>query len=212
MKQLAISTFLSVLATPALVYAETGGAGGSHPVAPEPHSRGIESARAPRTPEPPPAASEEVDPETQTQWYGWQTLSLDAAAVLLAFGASGGTALSEAAPLMGATSLGTYALGAPITHLAHDNPGRAIGSLLLRGGLPIAFGAAGVGIEDCPDGGDFCGLSGALYGGLVGALTAVVVDATLLSYEEVPVEESALPNIGLAVDPRGAALVVGGRF
>jgi hypothetical protein len=209
MNRYAALSFLSVFVAPALVHAEPGVAGAAQPVAPAPHAGGVER-RAPRAR---PVPSDEVDPEMRQEWYGWQTLSADAASLLLAIGAIAGSQSSgEVASAMGVTSLGMYAFGAPITHFAHGNPVRGVGSFVMRGGLPFIFGAVGMGLEDCPSDADFCGLGGAVLGGFVGILTAIAADAALLSYEEVPVEESPLPNIGLAITREGAALVAGGTF
>ena len=211
MNRYAALTFLGVFVAPALVHAEPPVAGAAQPVAPVPHAGGLErrASRAQGRPVP----SDEVDPETRQEWYGWQTLSADAASLLLAIGAIAGSQSSgEVGSAMGVTSLGMYAFGGPITHFVHGNPVRGVGSFVMRGGLPFIFGAVGMNLEDCPSDADFCGLGGAVLGGFVGILTAIAADAALLSYEEVPVEEGPLPNIGLAITREGAALVAGGTF
>jgi hypothetical protein len=81
----------------------------------------------------------------------------------------------------------------------------------LRAGLPIAFGAAGAKLEGC-SGGDFCGLGGAVLGGMLGIATAITVDAAVLGYEEVPVEREGVQNVGVSMGRDQAVLVVGGKF
>ena len=153
------------------------------------------------------------DAPTEEHWYGWQTLATDGASFVLLI-AAGATAASgaEAGGALGGLSLTTYLLGGPIVHFAHENVGRGFGSLALRGGLPIVFGAVGVQLEDCSDGDWFCGLSGAVLGGLLGIVTAITVDASLLGYESVPVETTSLPNIGVVVGRQHGLIVTGGTF
>jgi hypothetical protein len=130
--------------------------------------------------------------------------------MLIAAGASS----DQRGPLpavLGYGALGTYLLGAPVTHFAHDNPGRGLGSLALRAGLPFAFGAIGATSEDC-SGDDFCGLGGAVLGGLLGIATAITVDAAVLGYEEVPIEPEGVTNLGVSIGRDHAALVAGGSF
>jgi hypothetical protein len=101
-----------------------------------------------------------------------------------------------------------------VTHFAHDNPGRGLGSLALRAGLPIAFGTIGYYGEDCSGGGgyDLCGIVGLLAGGVLGIATAVVVDAAVLSYEEVPIEATGVQSVGVSALRDGALIMAGGTF
>src|SRR5262249_8781630 len=97
------------------------------------------------------ASSESQPPEADDRWYGWQILAADAGVFALA----GVTNRPEVA-------LGWGATGA-LVHGAHGNPGRALGSVLLRVALPIAGFAIGaaIGEERCrsnPEPGWFCGL------------------------------------------------------
>jgi hypothetical protein len=139
--------------------------------------------------------------ETRRQWYGWQTLSTDGAALslLVLSGAllsndnsdSGGFALDSVE-----LAAGTYVLGGPIVHAAHQNWGAAAASLGLRVGLPltgILFGSAG-----CANDSDthLCGAVG--LGALLGIGTAIAVDASALGYEQVPVTSAATTRQPLA--------------
>jgi hypothetical protein len=87
--------------------------------------------------------------------------------------------------------------GAPIVHLAHGNPGRALGSLLLHTALPVLSATIGYGIDsaDCVAGELLCGLSGLALGAAVGETFAIILDAGLLA-RNVPTDEreAALPS------------------
>jgi hypothetical protein len=149
------------------------------------------------------------------RWYGWQSLSADGAALLLlvAAGASSDQK-SHISDVFGYGALGLYLVGGPVTHLAHGNPGRGLGSLAFRAGLPVVFGAVGSTLEDCSGENDYdlCGLPGAILGGVVGIATAITLDATLLSYDEVPVRSTGVQNVGVSIGPDRAVLVAGGTF
>jgi hypothetical protein len=81
-----------------------------------------------------------------------------------------------------AGSAATFALGGPIIHLVHEQPGRALGSFGLRVGLPVTGIALGVGmILSCGagEGSEWCALAGAMIGGTImlgGVVTAMIVD------------------------------------
>jgi hypothetical protein len=160
------------------------------------------------------AASELEDsapPPTEERWYGWQTLTTDGASFLLAIVAGASSDSFEGAGAIAVLSLGGYLLGGPSVHFAHENPGRAFGSLALRGGLPLAFGAVGVQLESCQDGEFLCGVGGAVLGGLLGIVSAIAIDASLLGWEQVPVEVEA-PSIGVALGRERALIVTRGTF
>lgn len=212
MKLLLMLALLSVFTAPGLARAAEPSVSGSHPVAEEPH--GSEAS------EPEPAhsggTSADAAPASRGQrWYGWQSLSTDGAALLLliASGASSDqrNSLSE---VFGAGAFWAYLLGGPVSHFAHDNIGRGIGSLALRAGLPVAFGAVGFGIEDCSGDNDYdlCGIVGSIVGGVVGIAAAISIDAAVLSYEEVPVTSEGLNDFGVSIGRNHAALVANGTF
>ena len=145
---------------------------------------------------------------------------LGGAAIATAAGARGDTA----APLvLAATSIGTYALGAPIVHLANGYEVRALVDLGVRVAAPaiLGFGATGVLCASQGCGGDW-GASWALafglgIGGGVGALSAIVFDHFVIPsdrssrwtarWDGRPVVR---PDV-LAV-PGGAGVGVGGAF
>jgi hypothetical protein len=205
-------TLLSVFAVPALSDAAEPRAAGSHLVAPEPHAAEPEPETAQAQSS---ATDEAAAPALREEWYGWQSLSTDGAALLLLIAASASSDLkSDVSSVLGYSSLGVYLLGGPVTHFAHDNPGRGLGSLALRAGLPIAFGTIGYYGEDCSGGDDYdlCGIVGALLGGVLGIATAVTVDAAVLGYEEVPIEREGLQNVGVSVTRDVAVIMAGGSF
>lgn len=105
-------------------------------------------------------------------WYGWQTLLADGAGILI-------TATAETPAGFVAGSF----IAPPIIHLAHGRPLAALESGGLRLGLPLAGGLVGAGImSNSKD--DYAVLGGVALGATLGYLTAVVVDAAVLSYEK----------------------------
>jgi hypothetical protein len=142
----------------------------------------------------------------ESRWYGWQTLLADVAAV-------------AAASAGGEAGLGVYALGGPIVHWSHGNTGRGFGSLALRTGAPIVLGAAFVAGCDPDEDAEFGCLGAALAGVGLGMVTAIVLDASVLARDEVPVERDTsvalgpvrvMPNIVVGSD--SASLVLQGSL
>jgi hypothetical protein len=140
--------------------------------------------------------------------YRGQIVGVDAAALgLVVVGAAGGN---------GAAGLGalTYVFGGPIVHLAHGNGERAGQSLAMRVGLPLIAGYIGYKMEpECR--GDVCGedqVVGMLAGGLIGIVTASVLDATYLGASERRVKTRAwTPTLGS--NARGTwSLGIAGNF
>jgi hypothetical protein len=100
--------------------------------------------------------------------YGGQILAVDALAV----------GLTLAAPEPGLIVAG---LGGPLVHLAHGNPGRALGSAAMRVGLVYGGGARRAATASCGNGEFLCGLGEAAVGATLGYLVAVGVDASTLA-------------------------------
>jgi hypothetical protein len=154
----------------------------------------------PTTPAPPlRTAPREATRESETRWYGWQTLIADGGA--LGFAVAAGSVNQRAnSPSTGLAyaSLGIYLLGGPVIHLGHQSPGRAAASLGMRAGMPVLFGLIGAGAEHC-SGGDWCGLSGAAIGGSLGIIAAISLDAALLAREPVESHPTALSNLRISV-------------
>jgi hypothetical protein len=172
------------------------------------------------------AARSEPEAPTVEHHYGAETFAADgiSAGVMLA-----SLFLPSTRGVVGSIGLGGYVLAAPALHLSHGNPGRALGSLGLRLGLPVALGAGGayVGFALASKGcvGIQCFGSvvvAALLGGvgLVGGMvSASVLDGSLLARERVPVHAPVVtPPVSLSPyvipNPQGSEVGInaGGRF
>ncbi len=150
-------------------------------------------------------------------WYGEQILAVDFGSIFLAL------------PTFG-VSLAGLVVGGPIVHWAHGNPGRAVGSLALRGGMgglgamlafAVSEGARRREDEECArkgysgescygDFGDLRGVGAAAIGFAVGLIGASVIDATVLAWEDAP---AATPtSTGLRVAPTFAMVEGGGTL
>jgi hypothetical protein len=146
-------------------------------------------------------------------WYGWQPVLTDGAAFFVTMGSSRGASAG-----VGYVILADYLLAPPIIHLAHERPGAAGLSLLLRTGLPLLVGALGYGIGSSLQGQDDHGLFppavvGAVLGFVLGVGGAMTIDDTLLAWEDVPPPRSGLTLHPSAVAARGGGTVgVAGTF
>lgn len=152
--------------------------------------------------------SEPVTVETR---YGWQLLLGDLAWI------AASVATEEEV-----VSVGMYLGVAPAIHLAHGNPGRAMGSVALRASLPFAGAMIGLQMDsaNCDDE-YFCGLGGLLLGGLLGVMSASAIDAGLLAKKSRRVERprGVLQLGGISANPglaptanRGLSLGLSGTF
>lgn len=175
--------------------------------APEPEPQPV--GEPPHYVPPPPGPTGSV----HEHWYGWQTLTVDGAALLLlVVGGLAADGPGNAGEELAILAMGTYALGGPIVHFAHANGLQGLGSLGLRVVTPVVFGLVGYAVEDCSGGGEFCGLGGLVLGGALGIITAIVVDAAVLAREEVPDRESVLSHLHLALDREHAGVIASGSF
>jgi hypothetical protein len=142
-----------------------------------------------------PPTADSAPPQTTAaarRWYGWQTLSLDTASFTIGIAGVAGSDELGVRIALGSLGFTGYALGAPVVHWLHDQPGKAATSLGLRLGLPlVAVGVAStVSAGRCPDeieheGEDYCRRMGktlAIVGGL-SMLAAAAIDASALSWE-----------------------------
>ena len=163
------------------------------------------------TPQAAPSAGEPSAPREVTNWYGWQTLTTDAAALtFLLSGAAMSDSSDGTAEAFAITSAATFVFGGPIVHATHENWGRAFGSLGLRVGAPVAGAFLGAALENC-SGGDFCGASGAAVGFLAGIGAAIAIDAAALARETVQEEEPALTPV-VSTGKNGSWVGISGRF
>jgi hypothetical protein len=138
-----------------------------------------------------PAAATSSDladtPAPSKRWYGWQTLTADAASITLI--AAGVSSHTDAVALMG---VGSLALAPAAIHLGHGNYGAAGGSLAMRvAGVPIAAGIGyGLGTEICsPKSEDRdvpCSAVTANLSLLGAAVFAMVLDSAILGYDRAP--------------------------
>lgn len=144
--------------------------------------------------------------------YRAQVVAADALASLASLAAA-----HTHTPGVGVIGLATYVLGAPLVHLAHGRGTRALGSVALRVGLPLAT----VGViaatrhPDCSASADVCDDAdlGALMIGLAGSLVAAsVIDAVFLAEgDEPPPARSWAPTLAPTTSG-GLTLGVGGAF
>jgi hypothetical protein len=166
---------------------------------------------------------------SQRAWYGWQTLLVDGAATGLLVASIPIQSNDANVPLF-VGGLGTFALGAPIAHVAHDHPWRGLGSLGLRLGLPAIGLAVGAMVAptvagDHPNDTTGAGavsemIAGGLVGAGIGAVAAMAIDASVLAWDSGPAapRDSSraqsfariAPNVG--VTPRGASVGLAGTF
>lgn len=136
-----------------------------------------------------------VDPPTPDRtFYGWQNMVVGYAGIgMLAASMRGGGAL----PWFG---LGVYALGGPIVHLAHQEYGRAAGSLVINVLTPVLVGAVAHSMDKGCAGREECGLdaiSGMIGGVVFGMLAAPLIDGITMGWEDAPRK----PPPAIAVQP-----------
>jgi hypothetical protein len=140
-------------------------------------------------------ASAEAKIESESRWYGWQTLLSDGLAVV-------------ATPLAPPLGIGMYLLGGPIVHIVHLEGFNVLKSLGVRVITPVVGGLVGVAAASgCT--GLLCELEGAGWGVVIGAGIAVVVDAALISWEKVPAEKKTATIVPILAPGR---VGVGGTF
>lgn len=122
-------------------------------------------------------------PATESRWYGWQIILVDAATIGISLAAQDGHVAAVG-----------YLGAAPLVHLAHLEPGHAGLSLALRAVAPLAGAALGYGLlsgVDCNERsstGCAAWFGATAVGAISGLLAASVIDAALLSSEDVPIE------------------------
>jgi len=149
-----------------------------------------------------------VEQPPAKQWYGYQVIGLDAAAIGM------GPIASNAygpRPMLSGAALALYGLGAPFTHWAHGNAGRGAISLGLRATLPLglAFGMCEALRTDARAPADNGCAGAAALGAVIGVSIASVIDASALAYAP-----AGGPRLFPAVSARrgGGTVGVGGTF
>ena len=176
-------------------------------------------------------ARAESKPAPAADNYAWQVAATDATLMSAAFagfsleGKDGSLNYIPSNTMMAVGGIG-YFLGGPIVHIAHKHYGRAGVSLAIRTGLPMAFGVVAAQFKSCSPNEILCGLDEFATGFAVGAVTAAVVDSTLIApwsskstaEPEPPVAVTPRTSARLSLSPRLVAtpdiamLGVGGRF
>ncbi len=120
-----------------------------------------------------------AEDETIDRGYGGQIVAVDAAGVAMLLG--GGAAESGEIAVAG---LVVMAFGPGLVHASHSRGDAALASMVMRPAVTVAGMYIGAAMEDCSQGGDFCGLGGALLGGLVAYGATAVFDAAYLAREK----------------------------
>lgn len=163
----------------------------------------------------------EGEPRARTEWYGWQTLTLDGATFVVAVAGSA----AAKSPIPGLLACGFFVVSGSIVHGFRGRGSAALTSLALRAGIPAAGTLLGGLIGFVFTSGETnsavgSGVFGALFGGAIGGglgvLTASALDAALLGYQTVPDAEKK--NSGLRFSPtvqfspQGAHAGIAGTF
>ena len=135
----------------------------------------------------PAAATASDSPEIaapKKRWYGWQTLTADAASITLI--AAG---ISNHSDMLALPGVGGLVAAPSVIHLAHGNYGAAGGSLAMRAaGVPLAAGAGyAIGQAACSPASEDkdvpCSAVTANLALLGAAVFAVVLDSAILGYD-----------------------------
>jgi hypothetical protein len=170
-----------------------------------------------------PQGHERADTPTLKRWYGWETLSLDAAALglgAMSFATYDGQGTAGA--LLGSGALSTYAFGAPAVHLLRAQSSKAVTSLGLRIGLPVlAVGIASVG-RDSSCAQDSASFDAAkcqpqrdrmMLAGVISVVAASLLDGAFVAWEPPPVPRKLSLSPVLAWDgEKGGVAGVAGAF
>jgi hypothetical protein len=153
-------------------------------------------AADPAKPAPPAELIPKVRPTTKS-FYGWEILATGEVGGILA---ASGVLLPEtplgSAPATAAfiTGMPLYALGGPAVHWSHGDFSKGLVSFGGNLVLPFIGGFTGRAIRcnetNAPDD---CGSRGFLTGVVVAAMIAPVVDAFVLGWEDIPVEDALSP-------------------
>jgi hypothetical protein len=155
------------------------------------------------------APADDPQPEVVVEkGYALQILAMDALglAIIAASDSSNGDEMEKVGLL-------TVGFGPGIVHAAHGRPGAAVASMLMRPAAVYGGAVIGFAMEDCgrSESGDFCGLGGAIVGGVVGYIGAAVFDAAYLAREKRTVRApSWSPHV--SASPNGMQVGVGGSF
>jgi hypothetical protein len=120
-------------------------------------------------------------PARADEWYGWQTLTSDAA-TLVVTAVVASTTKGAAPPALAAVA--GYVAAPVVIHAVHEEPLNALASGGVRVALPLGGSLAGASLGSRR--GDFTGLTtvaGAVLGLFAGAIVASVIDAAAIAWE-----------------------------
>ena len=121
-------------------------------------------------------------PATPVESYRLEVAAIDAGAVAVA-------AIGHNSTFVVGLGVATYMLGAPIAHLFHERPGAAVGSLLLRTGVPVLGALIGYAATESSGGGGEpaipAGVGGAGVGLIAGTIAASAIDIGVLARGDV---------------------------
>jgi hypothetical protein len=151
-------------------------------------------------------------PKTR-KWYGWQGLVSDVPSLVVSL-----VGLITENAVVSGIGLAGYGTGAPMTHFFHENVGRGLISMALRGVVPAGTVLGTIAICDgearvCDDASPLV-----VIGALIMFIAIPAVDAAALSWQKLEppkVETSVKISLGPAVAPRddgGATFGLAGQF
>ena len=122
--------------------------------------------------------------------YRLEVAAVDASAVAA-------LAMGHNSTLVVGLSIATYALGSPILHLVHQRPGNALGSFVMRVGLPVGGATLGYLLTNGSSGGEEIPgwVGGAALGLVAGVVAASALDIGVLAKAE------ETPHLAPAVTP-----------
>jgi hypothetical protein len=154
-------------------------------------------------PEQPLAPTRHVEKE----WYGHYTLLTDTVSVLVLFGTSGNDSMVAGVGFVG------YGFGAPLVHVFQGQPLHGLASLGVRVAAPLAWGYVGWSLTPKSTDGEDRSMV-AVYCGIAGAASAILLDSAALAWKDVPVQPSDGPTFALTpvVDAKRAGLSLSGTF
>ena len=159
---------------------------------------------------PPAPVSTPAEPPAPSRWYGWQTLSADAATALTTV-----LVVQTGNAGLAATNLGAgFSLGGPIVHLAHGRPLVALGDLAIRAGGVVLGALVAEAAFNChapsgPPGSEnddhgaygICQDLAVAYGGAIAGVAAIVVDASALSWDKPSTGSAATVGRSFTLEP-----------
>jgi hypothetical protein len=139
------------------------------------------------------ALPSELEPEPRRTWYGWQTLLADglSLATVVLIGSHEGN-------WYGYVGFGMLLIGSPIVHFANLNVSSGLSSLAIRtlSAGSYILGALSGGGDDPPP----LGMA-MVVAGMIGLVTAVILDAAVLGWKERPRQGQARASLAPWIDP-----------